>query len=62
MLMAAGAIVVSTPQQLALRDATRGVDLFNKSGIPILGMIQNMSTFICTNCGHEHDIFGLDGI
>jgi ATP-binding protein involved in chromosome partitioning len=35
--------------------------MFNKVNIPILGMVQNMSTFICTNCGHNHDIFGLDG-
>lgn len=56
-----GAIIVSTPQDLALRDAVRGVDLFKKVGVPILGMVQNMRTFICTNCGHEHDIFGLDG-
>ncbi|KAK3708426.1 hypothetical protein LTR37_011522 [Vermiconidia calcicola] len=57
-----GAVIVSTPQDLALRDAVRGVDLFKKVNVPILGMIQNMSTFVCTNCGHEHDIFGLDGI
>ncbi|KXL48980.1 hypothetical protein M433DRAFT_62793 [Acidomyces richmondensis BFW] len=56
-----GAIIVSTPQDLALRDAMRGVDLFRKVKVPILGMIQNMSTFVCTNCGHNHDIFGLDG-
>ncbi|KAK3624159.1 hypothetical protein LTR56_021192 [Elasticomyces elasticus] len=58
----AGAIVVSTPQDLALRDAVRGVDLFKKVNVPILGMVQNMSTFTCTNCGHHHDIFGLDGV
>lgn len=56
-----GAIIVSTPQDLALRDAVRGVDLFKKVNVPILGMVQNMSTFVCTNCGHTHDIFGLDG-
>lgn len=56
-----GAIVVSTPQDLALRDAVRGVDLFKKVNVPVLGMIQNMSKFVCTKCGHEHDIFGLDG-
>ncbi|TKA76072.1 hypothetical protein B0A55_05709 [Friedmanniomyces simplex] len=58
----AGAVIVSTPQDLALRDAVRGVDLLNKVGVPILGMLQNMSTFTCTNCGHHHDIFGLDGV
>ncbi|EMC99775.1 hypothetical protein BAUCODRAFT_145153 [Baudoinia panamericana UAMH 10762] len=56
-----GAIIVSTPQDLALRDAVRGIDLFRKVKVPILGMVQNMSTFRCTNCGHDHDIFGLDG-
>ena len=59
---ALGAIIVSTPQDLALRDAVRGIDLFKKVNVPILGMIQNMSTFTCTNCGHDHDIFGLDGM
>ena len=44
-----------------MRDAVRGVDLFKKVNVPILGIIQNMSTFVCTNCGHTHDIFGLDG-
>lgn len=53
---------MSTPQNLALRDAIRGIDLFKKVNVPILGMIQNMSTFTCTNCGHNHDIFGLDGM
>lgn len=57
----AGAIVVSTPQDLALRDAVRGIEMFHKVKVPILGMVQNMSTFTCTNCGHNHDIFGLDG-
>jgi len=57
-----GAIIVSTPQDLALRDAVRGVDLFKKVDVPILGMVQNMSTFTCSNCGHTHDIFGLDGM
>ncbi|WPG98612.1 P-loop containing nucleoside triphosphate hydrolase protein [Acrodontium crateriforme] len=56
-----GAVIISTPQDLALRDAVRGVDLFKKVNVPILGMVQNMSTFTCTNCGHNHDIFGLDG-
>nr|POE64900.1 iron-sulfur protein ind1 [Quercus suber] len=57
----AGAVIVTTPQDLALRDAVRGVDLFRKVNVPILGMIQNMSSFTCSACGHNHDIFGLDG-
>jgi len=56
-----GAVIVSTPQDLALRDAARGIDLFKKVGVPLLGMVQNMSTFVCSNCGHDHDIFGMDG-
>ncbi|KAF2485422.1 P-loop containing nucleoside triphosphate hydrolase protein [Neohortaea acidophila] len=56
-----GAVIVSTPQNLALRDAVRGLDLFKKVNVPILGMVQNMSTFHCSECGHKHDIFGLDG-
>ncbi|KAK4634788.1 Iron-sulfur protein IND1 [Fulvia fulva] len=56
-----GAVIVSTPQDLALRDAVRGVEMFKKTKVPIMGMVQNMSTFTCTNCGHHHDIFGLDG-
>ena len=60
--ISAGAVIVSTPQDLALRDAVRGIDLFKKVNVPILGMVQNMSTFTCTNCGHDHDIFGLDGM
>lgn len=45
-----------------MRDAVRGIDLFKKVNVPILGMVQNMSTFTCTNCGHNHEIFGLDGM
>ena len=56
-----GAVVISTPQDLALRDAVRGVEMFKKVEVPILGLVQNMSTFTCTNCGHHHEIFGLDG-
>lgn len=56
-----GAVVVSTPQDLALRDAVRGIDFFGKTKTRVLGMVQNMSTFTCTNCGTNHDVFGLDG-
>jgi ATP-binding protein involved in chromosome partitioning len=56
-----GAIVVSTPQDLALRDAVRGVEFFDKTKTKVLGMVQNMSTFTCTNCGHHQDVFGMDG-
>jgi len=56
-----GAVIVSTPQDLALIDARRGVEMFRKVDAPILGIIENMSTFICPNCGMRHDIFGHGG-
>ncbi|NNF24937.1 MAG: Mrp/NBP35 family ATP-binding protein [Rhodobacteraceae bacterium] len=57
-----GAIVVSTPQDVALMDARKGVDMFNQLGTPIIGMIENMSTHICSNCGHEEHVFGHGGV
>jgi len=57
-----GAIIVSTPQDVALIDARKGIDMFNKLGTPIIGMIENMSTHICTNCGHEEHTFGYGGV
>ncbi|MGC3937404.1 Mrp/NBP35 family ATP-binding protein [Roseobacter sp. EG26] len=57
-----GAIVVSTPQDVALMDARKGIDMFNQLGTPILGMIENMSTHICSNCGHEEHVFGHGGV
>ncbi len=57
-----GAIIVSTPQDIALLDARKGIDMFNKLGTPILGLIENMSTHICTQCGHEEHIFGHGGV
>ncbi len=56
-----GAIIVSTPQDIALADARKGVEMFQTVGVPILGIIENMSTHICTNCGHEEYIFGHGG-
>lgn len=56
-----GAVIVSTPQDLALIDAARGVTMFNKVSVPILGIVENMSTFICPNCQHETPIFGHGG-
>lgn len=58
----AGAVIVSTPQDLALRDAVRGIQMFSKTGVEVLGMVQNMSTFVCDGCGKEHDIFGREGV
>lgn len=56
-----GAVIVSTPQQVALIDARKGTEMFNKVGIPVLGIVENMATHICSNCGHEESIFGADG-
>ena len=57
-----GAIIVSTPQDVALMDARKGIDMFKQLGTPILGMIENMSTHICSNCGHEEHTFGHGGV
>lgn len=57
-----GAIVVSTPQDVALLDARKALDMFDKLKTPVLGLIENMSTYICPNCGHEAHIFGHGGV
>ena len=57
-----GAVIVSTPQDIALQDAVRGVAMFQKVSVPILGMVQNMSRFKCPECGHDTHIFGEDGV
>lgn len=57
-----GAIIVSTPQDVALIDARKGIDMFNQLNVPILGMIENMSTHVCTKCGHEEHLFGHGGV
>lgn len=56
-----GAVIVTTPQDIALLDARKGVRMFEKVGIPILGVVENMSTHICSNCGHVEAIFGAGG-
>jgi ATP-binding protein involved in chromosome partitioning len=56
-----GAIIVSTPQDLALIDARKGLNMFRKTEVPVLGIVENMSLFICPNCGHESHIFGHGG-
>ncbi|HYP66875.1 MAG TPA: iron-sulfur cluster carrier protein ApbC [Thiobacillaceae bacterium] len=56
-----GAVIVTTPQDIALIDARKGLKMFEKVGIPILGVVENMSLHICTNCGHEERIFGQGG-
>ncbi len=57
-----GALIVSTPQDVALIDARKALDMFDKLGTPILGMIENMSTHICSQCGHEEHVFGHGGV
>ena len=57
----AGAVIVSTPQDVALIDARRGVKMFERVGVPVLGLIENMSFYCCPNCGHRADIFGHGG-
>jgi ATP-binding protein involved in chromosome partitioning len=56
-----GAVIVTTPQDIALMDARKGLKMFEKVGIPILGIVENMSVHICSKCGHEEHIFGEGG-
>jgi ATP-binding protein involved in chromosome partitioning len=56
-----GAVIVTTPQDIALLDAKKGLKMFEKVGIPILGIVENMAVHICSNCGHEEHIFGAGG-
>lgn len=54
----AGAIIVTTPQDIALLDAQKGIEMFRKVDVPVLGVVENMAVHICSNCGHEEHIFG----
>ncbi len=56
-----GAVIVTTPQDIALLDARKGVAMFEKVGVPILGVVENMAVHVCTNCGHAEHIFGEGG-
>ena len=56
-----GAVIVTTPQDIALLDAKKGIKMFEKVGVPILGLVENMAVHICTQCGHAEHIFGADG-
>jgi ATP-binding protein involved in chromosome partitioning len=56
-----GAVIVTTPQDIALLDARKGLKMFEKVGVPIVGLVENMSTHICSKCGHEEHIFGAGG-
>lgn len=57
-----GSIIISTPQALSVKDSVKGINMFRKVDVPILGMVQNMSLFQCSNCGHEEHVFGTDGV
>jgi ATP-binding protein involved in chromosome partitioning len=56
-----GAVIVSTPQDIALLDARKGLNMFRKVDVPVLGIIENMSYFVCPHCGHDTPIFGHGG-
>lgn len=56
-----GAVIVTTPQDIALLDARKGIKMFEKVGVPILGIVENMAVHVCTQCGHVEHIFGADG-
>ncbi len=56
-----GAVIVTTPQDIALLDAKKGIKMFEKVGVPILGIVENMAVHVCTNCGHVEHIFGSEG-
>ncbi len=56
-----GAVIVTTPQDIALLDAKKGLSMFEKVGVPILGLVENMAVYCCPNCGHTEHIFGADG-
>jgi len=56
-----GAVIVTTPQDIALLDAKKGLKMFEKVGVPILGLVENMSIYVCPSCGHSEHIFGADG-
>ena len=57
-----GAVVVSTPQDIALKDAVKGIEMFRKTEVRVLGMVQNMSIFRCPGCGMETHVFGKEGV
>jgi ATP-binding protein involved in chromosome partitioning len=56
-----GAVIVTTPQDIALLDAKKGVKMFEKVGVPILGLVENMAVHVCSQCGHAEHIFGFEG-
>ena len=61
MLARPGSVVVTTPQDLSLLDARRALTMFRQVDVPCLGLVENMSVFVCPSCGHQESIFGQDG-
>ena len=57
----AGAVIVTTPQDIALADARKGLTMFEKVAVPVLGIVENMSMHVCSHCGHAEHIFGAGG-
>jgi ATP-binding protein involved in chromosome partitioning len=57
----AGAVIVTTPQDIALADARKGLKMFEKVSVPVLGIVENMSVFVCSQCGHVEHVFGAGG-
>src|SRR5215469_8909891 len=57
-----GAIIISTPNLLSIKDSVKGINMFKKVEVPVLGMVQNMATFTCPECGTSHNMFGHDGV
>jgi ATP-binding protein involved in chromosome partitioning len=57
----AGAVIVTTPQDIALLDAKKGIEMFRKVNVPVLGVVENMAVHICSQCGHREHVFGADG-
>jgi ATP-binding protein involved in chromosome partitioning len=57
----AGAVIITTPQDIALLDAQKGIEMFNKVNVPILGIVENMAVHVCSNCGHQEHLFGEGG-
>ncbi len=56
-----GAVIVTTPQDIALQDARKGIEMFGKVGVPVLGIVENMAVHVCSQCGHREHIFGAEG-
>ena len=61
-VMLDGAVIISTPNLLSIKDSVKGINMFRKVQVPVLGMVQNMAIFTCPECGTSHNMFGYDGV